>query len=117
MKLAAILVALAACGGTARSVDVYRADTQKLLQTRDSQVQSCYEHALASDGKLTGTVAIQFVVAKKTGEIESATIDKTKTTAPDALGGCVLEAVKGLKLDPPDRNEGHATFVYEFKPA
>jgi hypothetical protein len=29
----------------------------------------------------------------------------------------VLKAVEGLKLDPPDRNEGRATFVYEFKPA
>lgn len=117
MKVAIALITLAACGGTARPLDGYRADTQKLLQTRDDQVQSCYQHALTADAKVSGTVAIQFVVAKKTGEIESATIDKSKTTAPDALGGCVLEAVKGLKLDPPDRNEGHATFVYEFKPA
>lgn len=117
MKSALALIALAACGGTARSVDVYRADTQKLLSTRDAQVQGCYDQARKADANAAGTVAVQFTVAKKTGDITSATIDKTKSTASDALGSCVLEAVKGLKLDPPDRDEGHATFVYEFKPA
>ncbi|MGE5186118.1 MAG: AgmX/PglI C-terminal domain-containing protein [Acidobacteriota bacterium] len=117
MKLAIALIALAACGGTARGLEAYRTDTQKLLDTRTGQIQSCYDSALKADAKAGGTVAIQFTVAKKTGEVTNATIDKAKTTAPDSVGGCVLEAVKGLKLDPPDRNEGQATFVYEFKPA
>jgi hypothetical protein len=29
----------------------------------------------------------------------------------------VLQAIDGLKLEPADRNEGQATFIYEFKPA
>ncbi len=117
MKIALALIALAACGGTARGLEAYRTDTQSLLATRNSQLQSCYDTALKADAKLAGTVAIQFTVEKKTGVITKAAIDKTKTSAPDSLGGCVLEAVKGLKLDPPDRNEGQATFLYEFQPA
>jgi TonB family protein len=117
LAIAMIATTLAACGGTARNVEVYRSDTQNLLATRDGQLKGCYDAALKADAKAAGTVAIQFTVEKKTGEVTNATIDKTKTTAPEALGGCVLEAVKGLKLDPPDRNEGRATFVYEFKPA
>ncbi len=102
--------------GTARSVDAYRSDTQKLLLTRSDEVKSCYDQALKTDRNLAGTVAVKFVVEKDTGLISQATIDPAQTTAPSSLGDCVLRAVGGLKLDPGDRNEGRATFVYEFKP-
>lgn len=114
--LALGLGAAAAGCGTARTVDAYRSDTEKLLQTRSDQVKSCYDQALQTDRTLAGTVAVKFVVEKDTGVISQATIDPAKTTAPAALGQCVLHAVEGLKLDPGDRNEGHASFVYEFKP-
>ena len=113
--LALGLCVIAGCG-TARDVDAYRSDTEKLLQTRSDQVKGCYDEALKSDRTLAGTVAVSFIVAKDTGVISQATIDQAKTTAPPTLGQCVLHAVEGLKLDPGDRNEGHATFVYEFKP-
>ena len=116
MRALLLISALAACGGTARGLEAYRNDTQQLLQTRNGQLQACYDEALKADGKAAGTVAVQFVVAKKTGEITQATLDTKRTTGSQALGQCVLKAVAGLKLDPPDKNEGHATFVYEFKP-
>lgn len=108
-------LAVAGCG-TARSVDAYRSDTEKLLQSRGDQIKGCYDAALKADRNLAGTVAVSFVVEKETGAISQATIDAAKSTAPPSLGQCVLHAVDGLKLDPGDRNEGHATFVYEFKP-
>jgi len=111
----AILFALAACGGTARGLEAYRNDTQRMLETRNGQLQVCYDEALKADAKATGTVAVQFVVAEKTGEVTKATIDPKRTTASQALGACVLKAVAGLKLDPGDKNEGRATFLYEFK--
>lgn len=118
MRVALVLLAtLAACSGTARGLESYRADTQKLLSTRDPQLKSCYDDALKSDPKLAGTVTVQFVVAKQTGEVSGPTIVPAKSTAPKALGQCVLNAVMGLKLQPPDKNEGRASFVYEFKPA
>jgi len=107
---------LGACGGTARNMQTYRADTQNLLASRSSQVEQCYQQALTTDASAGGTVTVQFVVAKKTGMISKATIDPAHTTAPAALGDCVLQAVEGLVLNPPDRNEGRATFTYEFKP-
>ena len=116
MKIAIALLALAACGGTARGLEAYRNDTQRLLETRNGELQACYDDALKADGKAAGTVAVQFVVAEKTGEVTKATIDPKRTTASQALGACVLKAVAGLRLDPGDKNEGHATFVYEFKP-
>ena len=116
MRLVALLVVVGGCSGTARGLEAYRTDTQHLLESRSAQVQSCYDTALSSDGKAAGTVAVQFVVEKKTGVVTKATLDTKRTTAPQAVGDCVLKAVDGLKLDPPDRNEGRATFVYEFKP-
>jgi hypothetical protein len=39
------------------------------------------------------------------------------TTAPEPLGQCVITAINGLTLDPPDERDGIASFVYEFKAA
>lgn len=108
---------LASACGTAREADAYRADTEKLLDTRSGQLKSCYDEALKSNGQLAGTVTVRFVVEKDTGAITQPAIVADKTTAPPQLGQCVLKAVEGLKLDPGDRNEGRATFVYEFKAA
>ena len=115
--LAAGLVAsAAACGGTARGLEAYRDDTGKLLETRNAQLQSCYSDALKSDAKLSGTITVQFVVENKTGMISRPSVDQSKSTAPPVLGDCVVKAIDGLTLAPPDRQEGRATFVYEFKP-
>jgi hypothetical protein len=112
LYLAIALLAGAGCGGTMRSTDVYRADTQQLLAGRNAQVKSCYDAALATDPKLAGTVTVQFVVAKKTGEVQKVTLDPS---APPSLGQCVTQALQGLTLQPPDRNEGQATFQYAFQ--
>ncbi len=108
---------LVACSGTSRGLEAYRNDTQQLLDSRSAQIRSCYDAALKADATLAGTVAVNFVVEEKTGTIGMAALDPAKTTAPRALGDCVLGAVQGLKLEPPDHNEGRASFVWEFKPA
>lgn len=116
--LAAGLVAsLAACSASIRTVGVYRSDTTKLLQTRGAELQRCYNEALAADGKAAGTVTVQFVVEGGTGAISKPTVDKDQSTAPPALGKCVVKAIDGLVLDPADVQEARATFVYEFQPA
>ncbi len=117
MKIAILGLALAACGGTARNMETYRADTQHLLATHDDQLRTCYDDALKADAKASGTVAVQVTVEKKTGAVTKAAIDAKRSTASQPLESCVLKAVEGLKLDPPDRNDGQATFVYEFKPS
>jgi TonB family protein len=115
--LAAGLVATAAaCGGTARGLEAYRNDTGALLETRTTQLQRCYGDALKTNAGLSGTVTVQFVVENKTGTITSPSVDQSKSTASPVLGDCVVKAIDGLTLAPPDRNEGRATFVYEFKP-
>jgi hypothetical protein len=111
-----LLAAPAACGGKARGTDAYRADTQKLLDTREATLKGCYDEALKSDAKLTGTVKVTFVVQKKTGAFVNPQLDPA-TSAPEPLGRCVLQALDGLKLEPPDRKEGRASFEYSFNPS
>lgn len=113
---AGLLASAAACSGTARGLEAYRADTDRLLATRGAQLRSCYDDALKTDDKLAGTVTVQFVVQKATGVIANPTVDPNRSSAPPVLGQCVVKAIDGLALAPPDRNEGRATFTYEFKP-
>jgi hypothetical protein len=112
----ALAAAVPACSGTARGLEAYRTDTEKLLDTRSAQLKSCYDDTLKTTATAAGTVTVQFVVEKKSGVINNPMIDAARSTAPAPLGECVVKAIDGLKLDPADRNEGRATFVYEFKP-
>jgi len=116
MKLLLLAGVLAgtACG-TARSQQVYAADANRLLETRNDELERCYNEALKTEPNAMGTVTVKFMVEPTSGQIKEATIDPTKTTAPEVLDRCVLGAMTGLTLAPPDRNEGRATFVYEFK--
>jgi predicted membrane-bound mannosyltransferase len=116
LVLASLLAGAAACAGTSRGLEAYRADTGALLDTRSAQLKACYDDALKANANAAGTVTVQFVVAPKTGMIQAPRVDPASSTAPPVLGQCVVKAVDGLVLAPPDRNEGRATFVYEFRP-
>jgi hypothetical protein len=113
--LACILGAIAC--GTARSQAVYAADVSRLLETRNRDLQRCYEEVLKTQPAAAGIVTVKFLVLPSSGTIKDATIDRAQTTAPDVLDRCVLDAMVGLELAPPDRNEGRATFMYELKPS
>ena len=114
--LSSIVLFALGCG-TARDVGTYRSDTQKLLDSRRADLGRCYDEALKGDAKLAGAVTVRFLVERKSGLVKDAEVDTAKSTAPKALGACVLRAVDGLRMEPGDRNDGRATFVYEFKPS
>jgi hypothetical protein len=109
-----VLITMTACA-TSRSSEQYRRDTHMILYARSSNLEACYAKALENDARAQGRVTVRFVVEARTGNIVEPTIDTERTTAPQQLMFCVLEAVEGLQLDPPDANEAHATFVYEFR--
>ena len=113
---AALVAATAAACGTSRNTDAYRDDTARVLATHRKSIKQCYDHTLAGDPTAHGKVAVTFTVEHATGAISNAALDDKRTTAPGDLGTCVLDAMRGLTLDPPDRRDGHATFVYEFEP-
>jgi hypothetical protein len=116
MRSIFLVFAITACAGTKRSPATYRADTQRVLETRSTQLTQCYEKAFATDPAATGVVAVRFVVEKKTGLFTKASIDPAASKAGEALTLCVLDSLAGLRLEPADRNEGQASFVFVLQP-
>jgi hypothetical protein len=104
------------CTFMARGPEDYRADTRAVVETRTADIQSCYDSALKADKKLAGSVIVHFTVEHETGAIKEASV-LPESTAPESLGTCIVNALNGLTLDPPDERDGDATFVWEFRQA
>jgi hypothetical protein len=102
------------CSAIARSPEQYRDDTQALLETRNAQIKQCYDEALKTDAKLSGQVTVKFTVKAETGKIANPEVDAARTTAPPALGQCVVQSIDGLALQQPDERDGQATFTFDF---
>jgi hypothetical protein len=110
-----LLGALASgCSFSARDASTYRKDTRALLATKDPDIKSCYDAELKKDPKVGGTVVVKFKVAKDTGKIGDVKVDKD-SSAPKSLSQCVVQAIDGLALQPPDARDGDATFRWEFQ--
>jgi hypothetical protein len=110
------LVGTLACSFHARSPEQYRDDTRALLETRGPQIESCYRDALEATNETTGSVIVNFKVQHKSGLLTEVRIDE-KSTAAEPLRECVVKALDGLTLSPPDARDGVAVFRYEFSPA
>lgn len=102
-----------ACQFYARGPDDYRKDTRALLETKSSAIDSCFDEVLKKDAKAGGTVVVHFTVAHDTGAITDPKV-QPESTAPAAVGECVVKAISGLALDPSDKRDGDATFSWEF---
>ncbi len=106
---------LAGCQFYARAPEDYAKETEALLATKNEEIKSCYDDVLKKDKKAKGVVAVNFKVESKTGKLLDPSVDEEKTTAPKELSACVVQAMDGLTLDPPDQRDGVASFEYEFK--
>ena len=105
----------AGCSFHARDADSYRKATRELLETKNPDIRTCYDAELKKDPTAYGVVVVKFKVQKETGQIVEPTVDDVKSTAPATLRQCVVQAITGLTLDPPDEREGDATFQWEFQ--
>jgi hypothetical protein len=116
----ALLAPLAsvACGGAIRVGDAYRDDTAKLITAQaNPRIHDCFDGMVKSTPgpkSLQGTTTVHFIVAKDTGIITNATVVPESTTAQPPVAQCVVSALQGLKLDPPDGVDGDATYTWEF---
>jgi hypothetical protein len=108
-----VLCALGACA--VRSPEMYRDDTRKLLETRSSSLQACYDAELQVHPDAAGKVIVRFTIEDDTGKLSNPQIDDLQSTPNRTLRGCVLDALKGLVLTPADERSGDATFVWEFQ--
>ena len=115
MSSALVLVLMASSGCTffARSAEDYQTVTRELVNSKSESIRSCYDTALKTDEGAGGKVIVNFVVAKKTGIITNPAIDPRSDAATN-LSECVVSAIDGLTIDPPDQRDGMATFTWEF---
>jgi hypothetical protein len=111
---AVVCLGAVGCGAGARLPDQYKADTRTLLETRNGDIKACYDAALAQDKNLSGKVVVHFMVEAETGMVKEAAV-LPESTAPETLSSCIVNAISGLTLDPPDINDGDATFMWEFQ--
>jgi hypothetical protein len=78
-------------------------------------LDGCYERALKADAHAGGDVAVAFQVEAKTGKLHSPALVPERTTVSEELGQCVVTALNGLVLDPPDQRTAEAEFVWTFE--
>ena len=114
-SVATVFVAAALTGCAVRNAEMYRDDTRKLLETKQTGLSACYDAELQSHPDAVGKVIVRFTVENDTGKIVDPKIDDLESTPNRTLRGCVLDALKGLVLDPADERNGDATFVWEFQ--
>jgi hypothetical protein len=113
-SLAVALGLLSGCQFYARGPEDYRAVTRELVETRSSKIHDCYEEILKKTPDAAGTVVVRFDLEPKTGKLVAVAVQE-ESTAPKELGACVVNALEGLALEPPDERKGEATFSWEFK--
>ncbi len=113
--MALLASTLAGCKFTARAPEEYKSDTDKVIATKQADLKACYDEALKADKTAAGVVKVKFTVEPETGAFQNIAVDEEATTAPAALGDCVVKTLTGLKIDPPDAREGVVTWSYEFK--
>jgi hypothetical protein len=111
--LPVILASATACQFYARGPEDYRKDTRTLLESKSADIDSCYDTVLKTDAKAAGTVVVHFTVANGTGKITAPKV-LPESTAPAALGECVVKSLEGLALTPEDKRDGDAVFSWEF---
>jgi hypothetical protein len=104
------------CSFYARDAEDYKKVTRELVETKNTSIKDCYDVALATNETVSGSVVINFTVEKKTGKIMNPVFDP-KSSAPADLSQCVVSAIDGLILDPPDAREGQATFTWNLEAA
>lgn len=113
-----VLLALmlsAASGCAVRSPEMYRDDTRKLLSAKRPVLAACYDAELQTHPQATGKVIVHFTIERDSGRVLNPRIDDLLSTPNRTLRGCVLDAMQGLVLDPPDERNGDATFTWEFR--
>jgi hypothetical protein len=108
-----ILILFSGCA--VRDASMYRDDTRKLLETKEPVLRQCYDAELQKDPKAAGKVIVSFTVQQDTGVLIDPKLDDLQSTPNRELRRCVMDALKGLTLDPADERDGEATFTWDFQ--
>ena len=64
LALLALTVGAVGCSFAARDANMYAQDTQKVLESRNAAIKTCYDQALKADSKVAGSVTVKFTVTE-----------------------------------------------------
>ncbi|MEB2313302.1 MAG: AgmX/PglI C-terminal domain-containing protein [Polyangiaceae bacterium] len=118
MLLGLVALGSMSAGCTMRSDGIYGQEVQKVLEAKGGDLAQCHAQALKADPSAAGSVMVHFKVAKDTGDFTDPQIVAEKTTAPESLQQCVLQAIPGLKLTPADtQRPADASYEFVFAPS
>jgi len=117
--LSLTLAALAGCSVAARSPEMYRDDTGKVLATKSDDIRACYDGVLKGTPGAAGKVTVKFDVPKdgeqNAGKISNVQVDAAGTTAPAPVADCVTKTITGAgPLAPPDQRLGQGSWAWDF---
>jgi outer membrane biosynthesis protein TonB len=110
-----VITTILLAGCAVRDAAMYRDDTRKLLEAKEPVLRQCYDAELQKDPKASGKVIVSFTVKKDTGVLDDPKLDDLQSTPNRELRRCVMDALKGLTLDPADERDGEATFTWDFQ--
>jgi hypothetical protein len=115
----ASVAAVAGCSVAARSPEMYRDDTGKVLATKNDEIRACYDGVLKGTPGVGGKVTVKFDVPKdgeaNAGKVSNVVVDPAGTTAPPPVADCVTKTITGVgPLSPPDQRLGQGSWAWEF---
>lgn len=118
MKTSLFLLAFAlVAGGCAyRDAQMWHDDTAKALQTKQNDIQACYDGVLKTNPTAAGKVTVTFEVETENATITNVAVDQAATTAPEPVTECVTRNIAGVAVPPPDKRVGQATWTFDFAP-
>jgi uncharacterized protein with FMN-binding domain len=114
LTISSLALVSTAIGCAYRSPEMWRDDTNKVLESKNNEIRACYDGVLKGTPGAAGKVTVNFEVETEGGKIQNVVVDKAQSTAPDALHECVTKNIEGLVIAPPDKRTGQGTYVYEF---
>ena len=87
---------------------------QRTLRRKRSDIERCYERALAGDPELSGRILVEFTIGTD-GRVSSASL--RENTVGSAVGSCVEGRVRRWRFDPPEGGTATVRVPYILEPS
>src|SRR6266403_284660 len=95
------LVLLCGCPSAGMTPEIH-ADIAARLQSAQTPIATCYQHALTTNRKLRGMMIVQLATAADTGQFSEITLRRDEIQDP-AMKFCVINELAKLKLEKPPK--------------
>jgi len=104
----------AGCGGAGLGADT-RADITARMTSAQPPLAACYQAALKTNRKLTGTMVVEFPAARATGQFTDIQVTRDELGDP-GVRQCVVDAIGKLKLARPQATRLSISYPIHFTP-